>query len=303
MLINQILVGLQQENMMKMRLRAIQTMTNDSKRPRRRQWLNINGGTRETSGALLLVILGLTVNLIALVDFENTPSNGNETKIFVPSTTMHHRSTQPDSGVLPVETMDIGEPSANQSRCSDSKTDRISTHFSSQTSNSKLKTPKPVVNKVSLKDMKDEYNYNFNKNIDVDEQFLIENEQHIVDGVDLCKHLSEYEQGETEVLVKGRLKESVSFREKIGGGSKVLEIISQGCNIPLFEIPQPSSFKNNKSALDNSEFVSSSIQELIRTKRVAEVSFIPQSIALNIFSVCLHNNIVAFPSLDTQRHE
>ena len=52
-----------------------------------------------------------------LVDFENTPSNGNETKIFVPLTTMHHRSTQPDSGVLPVETMDIGEPSANQSRC------------------------------------------------------------------------------------------------------------------------------------------------------------------------------------------
>ena len=61
---------------------------------------------------------------------------------------------------------------------------------------SKLKTPKPVVNKVSLKDMKDEYSYNFYKNIDVDEQFLIENEQHVEDGVDLCKNLSE--QGETK---------------------------------------------------------------------------------------------------------
>ena len=164
----------------------------------------------------MLVILGLTVNLIALVDFENTPSNGNETKVFVPLTTMHHRSTQPDNGVLPVETMDIGEPSANQSRYSDSKTDRISTHLSSQTSNSKLKTPKPVVNKVSLKDMKDEYSCNFYKNIDVDEQFLIENEQHVVDGVDLCKNLSEYEQGETEVLVKGRLEEVFRFGEKLG---------------------------------------------------------------------------------------
>ena len=59
--------------------------------------------------------------------------------------------------------------------------------------------------------MKDEYNCNFYKNIDVDEQFLIENEQHVIDGVDLCKNLSEYEQGETEVFVKGRFKESVSF--------------------------------------------------------------------------------------------
>ena len=247
-------------------------MTNDSKRP---QWLNINGRARETSDALMLVILGLTANFIALVGFENTPSNGNETKFFVPRTTMYHHSTQPDSGVLPAETMDIGVPSANQSRWSDSKKYHISTHLSSQTSNSKLKTPKPVVNKVSLKDMKDEYSCNFYKNIDVDEQFLIENEQHVVDGVDLCKNLSEYEQGETEVLVKGRLKESVSFWEKIGAGSKVLETISKGYKIPFFEIPQPSSFKNNKSALDDSEFVSSSIQELIRTKRVVEVPFIP----------------------------
>ena len=201
-------------------------MTNDLERPRRLQCLNINGRARGTSDALMLVILGLTVNLIALVDFESSINNGNETKIFVPPTTLHHRSTQPDSGVLPVETMDIGEPSANQFRCLDSKTDRISTHPSSQMSNSKLKTPKPAVDKVSLKDMKDEYSCNFYKNIDVDEQFLIENEQHVIDGVDLCKNLSEYEQGETEVLVKGRLKESVSFWEKIGTRSKVLKIIS-----------------------------------------------------------------------------
>ena len=59
----------------------------------------------------------------------------------------------------------------------------------------------------------------------------------------------------------------------------MLEIISQGYKIPFFEIPQPSSFKNNKSALDNSEFVSSSIQELIRTKRVVEVPFIPKVVS------------------------
>ena len=59
----------------------------------------------------------------------------------------------------------------------------------------------------------------------------------------------------------------------------MLEIISQGYKIPFFEIPQPSSFKNNKSAGDNSEFVSSSIQELIRTKRVVEAPFIPKVVS------------------------
>ena len=83
--------------------------------------------------------------------FREYNHNGNETKIFVPLTTLHHRSTQPDSGVLPVETMDIGEPSATQSRCSDSKTDRISTHPSSQTSNSKLKRPNQQWTKSALK--------------------------------------------------------------------------------------------------------------------------------------------------------
>ena len=102
---------------------------------------------------------------------------------------MHHCSTQLDSGVLPMETMDIDKPSAHQSRCSDSKIDCTSTHLSSQTSNSKLKTPKAVANKVSLKDMKDEFSCNFYKNIDNDEQFLIDNEQHVVDRVDLCKSL------------------------------------------------------------------------------------------------------------------
>ena len=55
--------------------------------------------------------------------------------------------------------------------------------------------------------------------------------------------------------------------------------------IPFFEIPQPSSFKKSKSAPDNSEFVSSSIQELIHTKRVVEVPFIPKVVSpLSVFS-------------------
>ena len=132
----------------------------------------------------MLVILGLAVNLKSLADFELSkyiPSTGNENEIFIPLTTVHHRLTQPDTGVLPLETMDIGEPSANQSRCSASRTDRISTRLSCQTSNSKIKTSNPLVNKVSLKDVKDEYSCIFYEDIDADEQFLTENDQHVVD--------------------------------------------------------------------------------------------------------------------------
>ena len=43
-------------------------------------------------------------------------------------------------------------------------------------------------------------------------------------------------------------------------------------------------FKNNKSALHNPEFVSSSIQEMICTERVAEIPFIRK--VVGPFSVC-----------------
>ena len=169
--------------MMKMRLRAIQTMTNDSKRPRRLQWLNINGTARETSDVLMLVILGLTVNLIALVDFENTPSNGSKTKIFVPY------YNAPSFNPARQWCFACGNYGHWRAQCKSIQMLRqqnrsyINLSFFPNVQQ-QTQTPKLVVNKISLKDMKDEYSCNFYKNIDVDEQFLIENEQHVVDGVD-----------------------------------------------------------------------------------------------------------------------
>ena len=76
--------------------------------------------------------------------------------------------------------------------------------------------------------------------------------------------------------MKRRLKESVSIvLGKSGASPKVLETISVGYKIPFFEISQSSSFKNNKSGMDNSAFVSPSLQELICTESIAEVPFIP----------------------------
>ena len=88
---------------------------------------------------------------------------------------MHHRSTQPDSGVLPLENLNMGEPSAKLIQMLRQRNRSCRTCSSLQTSNSKIKTSYSVVNKVSLKDIKDEYSYIFYENINVDEQFLPNN--------------------------------------------------------------------------------------------------------------------------------
>ena len=64
----------------------------------------------------------------------------------------------------------------------------------------------------------------------------------------------------------------------------MVETISEGYEIPFFENSRAIFIKNNKSALNNSEFVSSFIQELICTERAAEVPFIRK--AVSPFSVC-----------------
>ena len=73
-------------------------------------------------------------------------------------------------------------------------------------------------------------------------KFLFRNEHHVVDGVVLCKNLSEYGERETEVLVKGRLKESVSYWEKLGRVvSKWYRQFQKGMRYHFSKIPQPSS--------------------------------------------------------------
>ena len=92
--------------------------------------------------------------------------------------------------------------------------------------------------------------------------------------------MSEYEQGESEICVKGRLKRCLHFWQKIGADENVLDVIENGYKIPFISTPKPAEFKNNKSALLNHSFVSDSIQELLRTERVVEVPFIPHVVSL-----------------------
>ena len=59
----------------------------------------------------------------------------------------------------------------------------------------------------------------------------------------------------------------------------VLDVFENGYKIPFKSTPKLAEFKNNKSALLNDSFVSDSIQELLRTKRVVDVPFKPHVVS------------------------
>jgi hypothetical protein len=75
--------------------------------------------------------------------------------------------------------------------------------------------------------------------------------------------------------VKGRLAKHIEFWMNIGASDFVLDTIRNGYVIPFVNPPVSMYFKNNKSALDNSEFVDQAVSELVDNGCVHEVPFIP----------------------------
>jgi hypothetical protein len=86
--------------------------------------------------------------------------------------------------------------------------------------------------------------------------------------------------------VKGRLAKHIEFWMNIGTSDFVLDTIRNGYVIPFVNPPVSMYFKNNKSALDNSEFVDQAVSELVDSGCVHKVPFIhyvvnPLSVATN----------------------
>lgn len=73
------------------------------------------------------------------------------------------------------------------------------------------------------------------------------------------------------VSPRGRLRQSYSKWQEIGANTVILDIIDQGYKLPFFTLPENEILKNNKSALDNKEFVSEEIQKLLGKGCITEV--------------------------------
>ena len=74
--------------------------------------------------------------------------------------------------------------------------------------------------------------------------------------------------------VKGSLHRNIDFWRGINAYESVLDMIENGYKVPFIETTSSKFFKNNKSALDNSDFVQETILNILDTGRIIE-SFFP----------------------------
>lgn len=108
-----------------------------------------------------------------------------------------------------------------------------------------------------------------------------------VQDVDILNTFYEYESGISDINVKDRLKNSISFWQNIGTSEFILDVIQNGYKVPLLSQPNNVFLKNNKSALQHSVFVDKAISELVKSGLVKEVSDKPH--VVNPLSVSVNS--------------
>ena len=74
------------------------------------------------------------------------------------------------------------------------------------------------------------------------------------------------------VSVKGSLKRNIAFWKSIDTNEFILDVIENGYRLPFISEPQSNHLKNNKSSLENDEFVKSAILELVKSGSVVETT-------------------------------
>ena len=81
----------------------------------------------------------------------------------------------------------------------------------------------------------------------------------------------DYEQGSSTKFQKGSLRANLSYWRKIEASDFVLDVVANGYKLPFIIMPKRQEFKNNKSAIIHSDFVTSSILELLDSRRIVEL--------------------------------
>lgn len=94
---------------------------------------------------------------------------------------------------------------------------------------------------------------------------------------------------EESLSVKGRLKQALPYWKTFCSDQFILETLEFGYKLPLLHVPPPTGrFYNNKSALDNSDFVTQAIEQLLTSGCVKPVSEKPHMV--NPLSVSIQSS-------------
>ena len=72
------------------------------------------------------------------------------------------------------------------------------------------------------------------------------------------------------VSVKGRLKRNIQFWFDIKANDQILDTIENGYKLPFKQFPDSVHLKNNKSSLENDEFVKEAITDLLKSGSIME---------------------------------
>ena len=136
---------------------------------------------------------------------------------------------------------------------------------------------------------KDEYN-SLNLVICLNDFDPVELFENSVDASDLSSDVisPEYQEGVPIVKVKGSLKRNVAFWEHIGASRFIRDTIVYGYKIPFIYTPPAASFGNNRSAIQDSEFVELAISDLLIAGSVVECGCAPT--VVNPLSVPIQAN-------------
>lgn len=106
--------------------------------------------------------------------------------------------------------------------------------------------------------------------------------------VNLTTDYFEYESGQADIIVKGRLRENIQFWRDIGAPQFILDTIMRGYLLPFYSNPDSFCLQNNQSALNNSDFVDTAINDLLLRGLIIETTNIP--LAVNPLTVSIQSN-------------
>ena len=103
-----------------------------------------------------------------------------------------------------------------------------------------------------------------------DKSTLMSSFHFMPDDFDTDSHNSDFETLRNKANVKGSLRKNLEHWHHIGANPSVIDTIEKGYKIPFFTTPVSKFFQNNQSALQNANFVTCTVKELLKSGRIKE---------------------------------
>ena len=90
------------------------------------------------------------------------------------------------------------------------------------------------------------------------------------DDFDIDSHNSDFDTLRNKANVKGSLRKNLEHWHHISANPSVIDTIENDYKIPFFTTPISTFFQNNQSAIQNANFVTCTVKELLKSGRIKE---------------------------------